>query len=215
MTADVQTALRSPRSYDAGAQGARGHGGQPGLADGPQLRALGALRRREAGPLAQEIDRLLAAGEPITETRRRGAGRPVPARGQAQRRDPATPATSCRKELQSVTPAIETAQQSSEEYGQELATASETPGRRRRRCGEGRGRRPDRRHPQGAGREPPCWRSQLAETTAELGRLRENLDQVRRDAMTDGLTNLANRKAFDEEPGGGLRPRPTPSGAAV
>src|SRR6185312_4415496 len=40
--------------------------------------------------------------------------------------------------------------------------------------------------------------TQLAETTAELGRLRESLDQVRRDAMTDGLTNLANRKAFDE-----------------
>jgi diguanylate cyclase len=40
--------------------------------------------------------------------------------------------------------------------------------------------------------------NQLAETTAELGRLRENLDQVRRDAMTDGLTNLTNRKAFDE-----------------
>lgn len=29
-------------------------------------------------------------------------------------------------------------------------------------------------------------------------RLRENLEQVRRDAMTDALTNLANRKAFDE-----------------
>jgi len=29
--------------------------------------------------------------------------------------------------------------------------------------------------------------------------LRESLDQVRKDAMTDGLTNLANRKAFDEQ----------------
>src|ERR1700741_5131951 len=40
--------------------------------------------------------------------------------------------------------------------------------------------------------------SQLADTTAEVGRLREHLELLRRDAMTDGLTNLANRKAFDE-----------------
>jgi diguanylate cyclase len=46
--------------------------------------------------------------------------------------------------------------------------------------------------------EAQVLESQLAETTAELGRLRESLDQVRKDAMTDGLTNLANRKAFDE-----------------
>ena len=32
-----------------------------------------------------------------------------------------------------------------------------------------------------------------------MTRLREHLEQVRRDATTDGLTNLANRKAFDEE----------------
>jgi diguanylate cyclase len=40
--------------------------------------------------------------------------------------------------------------------------------------------------------------TQLADTTDELGRLRQHLEQVRRDAMTDALTMLANRKAFDE-----------------
>jgi diguanylate cyclase len=40
---------------------------------------------------------------------------------------------------------------------------------------------------------------QLAETTAEVARLREHLEQVRRDATTDALSNLANRKCFDEE----------------
>ena len=35
--------------------------------------------------------------------------------------------------------------------------------------------------------------------TAEVGRLREHLEQVRRDATTDALTTLANRKAFDDE----------------
>ncbi|HEX8469682.1 MAG TPA: GGDEF domain-containing protein, partial [Brevundimonas sp.] len=39
----------------------------------------------------------------------------------------------------------------------------------------------------------------LETSTKEVARLREHLEQVRRDAMTDALTNLANRKAFDEE----------------
>jgi len=39
----------------------------------------------------------------------------------------------------------------------------------------------------------------LETSTREVARLREHLEQVRRDAMTDALTNLANRKAFDEE----------------
>jgi diguanylate cyclase len=39
----------------------------------------------------------------------------------------------------------------------------------------------------------------LESSTKEVARLREHLEQVRRDAMTDALTNLANRKAFDEE----------------
>ena len=52
---------------------------------------------------------------------------------------------------------------------------------------------------------------QLADTNAELSRLQEHLDQVRRDAMTDGLTNLTNRKAFDEslQRSYAFAPRPT------
>jgi diguanylate cyclase len=38
----------------------------------------------------------------------------------------------------------------------------------------------------------------LEDSTHEVSKLREHLEQVRRDAMTDALTNLANRKAFDE-----------------
>src|SRR5262252_1834336 len=78
-------------------------------------------------------------------------------------------------ELNSVTRAIETVKRTTEEYGQELVAAT-----------------------QKVQAENKTLESQLAETTAELGRLRENLDQVRRDAMTDGLTGLTNRKAFDE-----------------
>lgn len=39
----------------------------------------------------------------------------------------------------------------------------------------------------------------LEKSTAEVKRLQVHLEQVRRDATTDALTNLANRKAFDEE----------------
>jgi diguanylate cyclase len=99
--------------------------------------------------------------------------------------------------LASVTEAIENAQRSSEEYGHELAIASSRL--------EGEHAEPMKAvvqdltaATQKVQGETAVLETQLAETTAELGRLRESLDQVRRDAMTDGLTNLANRKAFDE-----------------
>ncbi|WP_297803949.1 diguanylate cyclase [uncultured Brevundimonas sp.] len=39
----------------------------------------------------------------------------------------------------------------------------------------------------------------LESSHTEVNKLRTHLEQVRRDAMTDALTNLANRKAFDEQ----------------
>ncbi|MBX3483533.1 GGDEF domain-containing protein [Phenylobacterium sp.] len=101
------------------------------------------------------------------------------------------------EELDSVSRAIESARETSEAYGQQLATASEslqgedaeavrvmveTLSQATRRVRD----------------ENSALENQLAETTDELGKLREHLEQVRREAMTDGLTNLANRKAFDE-----------------
>ena len=38
----------------------------------------------------------------------------------------------------------------------------------------------------------------LAAATAEIGRLREHMEVIRREALTDGLTGLPNRKAFDD-----------------
>ncbi|MGZ3306639.1 MAG: GGDEF domain-containing protein, partial [Asticcacaulis sp.] len=38
----------------------------------------------------------------------------------------------------------------------------------------------------------------LSDSSREVARLRKHLDQVRMEAMTDALTNLANRKSFDE-----------------
>jgi len=39
--------------------------------------------------------------------------------------------------------------------------------------------------------------TQLTQSGAQMAELREDLDRVRREAMTDGLTGIANRKQFD------------------
>ncbi len=47
-------------------------------------------------------------------------------------------------------------------------------------------------------RENASLEQRLTASTNEVGRLREHLEQVRREAMTDALTALANRKALDD-----------------
>lgn len=102
------------------------------------------------------------------------------------------------EELESVSRALESARESSEAYGQQLASASASL-----------------EHDENAEAvramvetlslatakvrdENKTLESQLAETNDELGRLKTHLEQVRREAMTDALTGLNNRKAFDE-----------------
>lgn len=41
--------------------------------------------------------------------------------------------------------------------------------------------------------------SQLAESTSEVGQLRDDLEDMRKEALTDALTGIANRKLFDME----------------
>jgi diguanylate cyclase len=101
------------------------------------------------------------------------------------------------QELDSVSRAIESARETSEAYGQQLATASESLVEQ-----DAEAVRAMVENLSVATRkvreENQALESQLADTTDELSRMREHLEQVRRDAMTDGLTSLANRKAFDE-----------------
>lgn len=47
-------------------------------------------------------------------------------------------------------------------------------------------------------RETAILEKRLESSNKEIARLQTHLEQVRREAMTDALTNLANRKAFDE-----------------
>jgi diguanylate cyclase len=195
MSVDVQTALRSPKSYELARMALEimeAHHVWPTVRNFDLwVHYVG----EKESPLAVEIDRLLAAGEPITET----LGAELAAQYLPEAKlngDILEAGDVLSKELQQVSAAIESAQKSSEEYGQELAIAS---GRLQGDDAEVQSVVQDltlaTRKVQG---ETAVLETQLAETTAELGRLRESLDQVRRDAMTDGLTNLANRKAFDE-----------------
>ena len=198
MSVDVQTALRSPKSYElarTALQVMEAKGVWPTVRN---FELWVHYVAEKEGALAQEIDRLLAAGEPITET----LSAELAAQFLPEARlngDILDAGDVLSKELQSVTAAIESAQRSSEEYGQELAIATGRLQGETDDAGEVKSVVQDltaaTKKVQG---ETAVLESQLAETTAELGRLRESLDQVRRDAMTDGLTNLANRKAFDE-----------------
>ncbi|MDO8913066.1 MAG: GGDEF domain-containing protein [Phenylobacterium sp.] len=150
------------------------------------------------GDLAREITRIISTGEAFTDTLsdELAAVYLPKARLNEQIRDAGDALT---KELANVSQAIETAQKSSVAYGQTLATASKSLSER-----------DDATEVKSmidtlavatkrVQKENKSLEKRLSDSTAEVARLREHLEQVRRDATTDGLTNLANRKAFDEE----------------
>ena len=157
---------------------------------------LGVVAEPE-GPLGLEIQRLLSAGEPITEAISEELASQYIARLRftEEIRDAGDQLT---KQLDSISVAIDTAQRSSAAYGQTLAGASrelavETDEQGIRNLVGALADATRRvQHENGS------LERRLSESTQEVRRLREHLEQVRREAMTDALTLLANRKAFDE-----------------
>ena len=200
MSAGVESALRGPNAYDLA------------------RRVIQDMERRQIWPtplnyelwthflanpdgaLAQEIDRLLSNGEAITEmlSEQLAAAFLPKAKLNDQIRDAGD---QLNRELAAVSFAIKQAQRSSEQYGQTLLGAGRTLSepvdavalKRLIDTLTGATKRVQR--------ENKSLEKRLEESTAEVGRLREHLEQVRRDATTDALTNLANRKAFDDELG--------------
>jgi diguanylate cyclase len=196
MTADIETSLRGPKAY--------------GLA----RKALDAMEKHKVwptalnfelwvhyvaakdSPLGSEIAQMIESGEAFTDSVGEAlAAQYLPKAKLNEEILDAGDALS--KELDSVSRAIESARESSEAYGEQLATASQSLDAE------------DTTQikvmvdtlttaTQRVQRENKSLETRLADTTAEVGRLKEHLEAVRRDAMTDGLTNLANRKAFDE-----------------
>ena len=197
MAVDLELALRGPEAY--------------GLA----RRAMEEIERRQvwptplnfeiwincvsdpAGALAKEIARLTTLGEPITEEISEGLAAQFLAQGRLtdQIRDAGDQLS---RELDNVSKAIDTAQKSSKEYGKTLAGASESLA--------GEAAPPALKRivdnlavaTRRIERENQVLERQLSASTQEVEKLREHLEQVRRDAMIDGLTNLSNRKSFDE-----------------
>ena len=150
------------------------------------------------GELARELNRLILSGEPMTETvsEELAAAYLPKARLNEQIRDAGDQLS---KELAAVSTAIKEAQKSNETYGQTLASAgqglSDAKDATQIRAMVDSLSTATRR----VQKENKSLEKRLAESTGEVQRLREHLEQVRRDATTDGLTNLANRKAFDDE----------------
>jgi len=197
MAAELEVALRSPEAYEL------------------TRRALAEMERCKVwptplnyeiwlhcvvdptGPLAAEIERRAGQGEAITEADTEElAARFLPAtRLNDEIRDAGDQLS---RELASVSRAIDAAQKSSQAYGRTLAgaaeklTAEQEPPALKRMVDNlaAATRRVER--------ENSTLEKQLTASTDEVKKLRAHLEQVRRDAMTDGLTNLANRKAFDE-----------------
>jgi diguanylate cyclase len=151
-----------------------------------------------AGALALELQRLLSNGEQITDFVAEDLAHTFlpKVRLHDQIRDAGDQLS---QELATVSRAIQNAQQTNEAYGQQLAGATQELSEDMA-SGElkslVRGLASATNRAQSQNRE---LEQRLAESTAEVGRLRDHLVQVRRDATTDGLTNLANRKSFDEE----------------
>ncbi len=200
MIADVETVLRGPESYAMA------------------RKAIDAMEQNEVwptalnfelwlhvvadpeGPIAREIQRLMTLGQAITDTLAEElAATYLPkARLNEQIRNAGDQLS---KELATVAKAIEHAQKTSEQYGNTLAGASkelseQTDTLQIKRLVDTLASATRR-----VQRENKSLEKRLSESTAEVNRLKDHLEQVRRDASTDSLTNLANRKAFDEELG--------------
>ena len=198
MTAEVEMALRGPQAYDLAREAIvlmeRDQIWPTALNFELWIHVAGDPK----GPLAQEISRMLKAGEPITEeVSETLAGAYLPkAKLNQEIREAGDQLT---RELETVAKAIQAAQKSSDIYGATLAGASkelsasqEGPAIKKLVDNLSAATRKVQR-------ENRALEKRLHESTAEVGRLREHLEQVRRDATTDALTNLANRKAFDDE----------------
>lgn len=150
------------------------------------------------GALGREVARILTAGEAFTDkVSDELAALFLPkVKLNEQIRDAGDQLS---KELASVSKAIQSAQKSSQAYGDTLATASQNLGLSNdvaalRETVDTLASATKR-----VQTENKSLEKRLAESSAEVSKLREHLEQVRRDATTDGLTNLANRKAFDDE----------------
>jgi diguanylate cyclase len=149
------------------------------------------------GALASEVARLIGAGEVVSDAVSEDlAARFLPRpRLNDQIRDAGD---QLQRHLESIARAVENAQTTNETFGRALAGAQREldttiDSSNLRRLVDHLAFSTTRVH-----RENGALERRLSDSTQEVRQLREHLEQVRRDSMTDALTLLANRKAFDE-----------------
>ena len=198
MSGDVDTTLRGPQAYALSRQ-VMDDLERRGMAPTPLNYELWThFLGHPGGALAQEIERLLGEGETITDTTAEAlSSTHLPrARLTDQIREAGE---KLNRELDAVAVAIKQAQKSSEVYGETLAVAGHDLDARLDPADVKQLVQTLSAATRIIRRENQSLETRLDASTAEVGRLRDRLEQVRRDASTDALTKLANRKSFDDE----------------
>jgi diguanylate cyclase len=196
MSADVEVLLRGPKAYGLARKALEAMEANHVWPTALNIELWLHYVAAKDGQLGRAVGELIQKGDPFTDaTAETLAAEHLPrARLKGEL---LTAGDALSKELDTVSKAIESARESSEAYGEQLASASQSL---------------DSSAPpeikamvasltsatERVQQENQTLENKLADTTAEVTRLRKHLEMVRREAMTDGLTNLANRKAFDE-----------------
>jgi diguanylate cyclase len=198
MSGDVETTLRGPNAYNVARSALVFMEEHKIWPTALNFELVTHVVAQPDGLLARELTRMLQAGEPITDqTAEDLAATYLPkARLNEEIRDAGD---QLNKELAAVSNAIEAAQKSNAAYGVTLEGASqgltETTDPTQLKAMVANLSKATSK----VQSENQTLEKKLADSTAEVRRLKDHLEQVRRDATTDGLTNLANRKAFDDE----------------
>ena len=198
MTAQVETALRGPEAYALARR----------VVDAMQEASVWPTPLNfelwlhyvsdPEGPLGRELHRLLTGDAPFTDATAEMLAAEFLPRGRLSEEIRDVGAV-LNRELAAVAEAIDNARKTQSAYGETLSSAS--------------ARMQDAERPtdlteivstlstatRKVQRHTSALEKRLESSNREVVRLREHLEQVRRDAMTDALTNLANRKAFDEK----------------
>ena len=195
--AKIEIALRGPASYQLAAAALAAMQAS-GVWPTPLNFELWLHAAADAeGPLSREIGALAQAREAITEARSEDLAARFLPRGQleAEVRDLGQHLD---VQLARVAEAMSSAQKTNADYGRTLAGASreitpEAPAAEVKRMIETLAIATRR-----VQRDNDTLERRLSTSTEEVRRLREHLESARRDAMTDALSNLPNRKAFDE-----------------
>ena len=196
MSKDLDSILRSPKAYDWAQKAIEAMEAHRVWPTALNFELWLHYVAAKDGEVASEIDSVLTSGQAFTEqvAEKIAEKHLRHAKLSGEILDAGKNLT---QELESVSRALESARESSEAYGQQLATASQSLG-----DDDNEAVREMVNSLSAATAkvrdENKTLESQLAETNDELHRLKEHLEQVRREAMTDALTALANRKAFDE-----------------